>query len=215
MGWKVDEEGVVFKKFLSGKRILFWDLANILLRYEKIVFTTRGGEIFEEKSYFYDQLSYLYEAIPKYNIGFRDEREMEDLEKTYGIVEVNEKAETLKTLVYRIMSPLIMGKYGQEYDLALDIVDNHDFITLTFGLTRNGDYLEAFRDFDDIEVAFLVEWDAGFGTGRYAFTSEAMDEAATESYALVSVKDLEKIFDEKINEPSSLEEQIRNLGGKK
>ena len=63
-------------------------------------------------------------------------------------------------------------KYGEEYDAKVEISEELDFVSLVMYLTKNGQVPSGMESFDDITLAFLVEWDQVSNCGRYGVTLE-------------------------------------------
>lgn len=180
MGWISDVNGITIKKFLHKKTILYRDLKSVVIDSTGIIFTTREGEKITQKSDIFDEVTALYEAIKKYNISFRNEKELDGCNETYTIDEVNEKAVIIKEYVYGLIKEPIKSKYGDKYDISLKIEEVDEYITMYFCLTKSGKPVEFFEAFDDMVIAFLVEWDTSLGYGKYGVTIEVDDEEACE-----------------------------------
>ena len=63
------------KNFLKKRTILYKDLESVFMDDTSIEFITREGEKIAQKRGIFDDFTALYEAIKKYNISFRNEKE--------------------------------------------------------------------------------------------------------------------------------------------
>lgn len=178
MAWISDVNGITIKNFLKKRTILYKDLESVFIDDTSIEFITREGEKIAQKRGIFDDFTALYEAIKKYNISFRNEKELADCIATYTIDEINEKAGVIKEYVYGLMKEPIKSKYGDEYDVSLEIEDEDEFVVMYFCLTKSGKAVEFLSPFDHMFIAFLVEWDTALGYGNYSTTHEVDDEEA-------------------------------------
>ena len=170
-----DDNGITIKKLFKTQKISYGELKSILIDSRGITFSTRdGGSVMAEAGLRSD-LEGMYKAIPKYNIAFRNEEETPEDGQTYTIDEIYKKVEEVKGFAYGIAAPAIRSRYGDEYDIVLNVEEIEDFVDVYFCLTKSGMPVQFFEAFDDIVIAYLVEWDAGLSCGRYGVTVEVND----------------------------------------
>ena len=178
MGWEATSEGIKINKLFGSKELSYADMKSIRLNSRGYVFTTKDEEEITLKSGLGIEVGPLYEALAKYNISYIDENEAEPGRQLYDIDEVNSKAAEVKEYASSLINPKVKEKFGEEYDIDLQIEPVDNFIDMYFCLRKNGEGVQFFEAFDDMVIAFLVEWEAGCGRGKYGLTVEADDREA-------------------------------------
>lgn len=185
-----DENGLLVKSLFKTRRIPYSELRSVVLS-DSYTFTTTSGEVLTAQKHFLTDHAVLYNAIKKYNIIFKDEEQLNENQNVYSISEVNDKIAQMQINVEEYAGNKIKDKYGEEYDVDCKLIDEGEYISMFLRLTRNGELVGMPEDinilymdiepyaFDDIVVAFLVEWD---GNGRYGVTCEVENREVCEKY---------------------------------
>lgn len=184
-----DENGLLVKSLFKTRRITYSELRSVVLSNSEFTFITKTDEVLNSKKHFYTDYAVLYNAIKKYNINFKDEEEFNGLKNVYSISEVYDKTAQMQIIVEEYAGNKIRNKYGAEYGIDCKITDEGEYINMLLRLNRNGELVKMPKEinladiepyaFDDIVVAFLVEWDEN---GRYGITSEVENREACEEY---------------------------------
>lgn len=170
MSLEYGKDKITIKNMLKKTEIAYKDLRSVRIDNTGITFVGQDGEEITEKERLMDDKTYLYEAIRKNNIAYRNANEGND--KTYTLDELSEKFKKIENLSYKMLSSKIREKYGEEYDAKVEISEELDFVSLDMYLTKNGQVPTGMGSFDDITLAFLVEWDQVSNCGRYGVTLE-------------------------------------------
>lgn len=178
MAWISDVNGITIKKFLSKRTIPYGDLKSVTIDSTGIVFITREGEEITQKGGVSVEATALYEAIKKNNFSFRDEQVLKDYKTIYTLDEVDKKAVAIKDYVDGLVKEPVKTKYGDEYEISLEIEEEGEYIIMYFSLLKEGRPVEFLAPFDDMVIAFLAEWDPALGYGKYGVTVEVEDEEA-------------------------------------
>ena len=178
MGWEATSEGIKINKLFGSRELSYGDIKSIRRNDPFITFTTKDEETIKLKTGLGIEMGPLYEAIARLNISYIDENEAQDGRQLYDIDEVNSKAAEVVEYASSLINPKVKERFGEEYDvdLPLETVDN--FIDMYFCLRKNGEGVQFFEGFDDMVIAYLVEWDAAYGRGRYGVTVEVDDREA-------------------------------------
>lgn len=186
-----DENGITIKKFFSKRVIQYNELRSIVLSDSEYTFTTKAGEIITLKQRLLMGDNSFYEGIKKYNIIFKDEDQLKQGGNVYPSNEINEKIAQMQTVIEEYAGKQIREKYGNEYGIDCNTMEEGELLTVNLRLTKSGElvrmpevvnkYLEDIDvyTFDNLVVAFLVEWD---GNGRYGVTNELVMQEACEKY---------------------------------
>lgn len=192
MSISYDDKGIHIKKLFKSREIPYSDIRSMILSEQGYIFTTKVGEVINAKQSLFNDHTALFGAIKKYNILFKNEEELEEIEDVYSIDEINKMIKETKSITEEYAGNFIRDKFGTEYDIDLRIIDEDEYINMYLRLVKNGDlvkdipeeskYESADTDpysFDNFVLAFLVEWD---GCGRYGVTEEMKTRESCEKY---------------------------------
>ncbi len=195
MGAKFEEDQIVIEplfKLFFGKRIK--------IPYEKIekiemppgdsvLFYMKNGKVIKVPDpgivTFYTDFG---EMLKKYRIPYKCLLE-DSGEET--IETVREKAVSTKEAVLEYANPSLKEKLGSEYELEAKIVERIVGTTIEFRLLKNGMVIEEANGdesidgeplVDEMDLAFLFEWDPVYAQGKYAFVDETNDMSALKEY---------------------------------
>ena len=195
MGAKFEEDQIVIEplfKLFFGKRIK--------IPYEKIekiemppgdsvLFYMKNGKVIKVPDpgivTFYTDFG---EMLKKYRIPYKCLLE-DSGEET--IETVREKAVSTKEAVLEYANPSLKEKLGSDYELEAKIVERIVGTTIEFRLLKNGMVMEEANGdesidgeplVDEMDLAFLSEWDPVHSQGKYAFVDETNDMSALKEY---------------------------------
>ncbi|MBO4864841.1 MAG: hypothetical protein J5517_10790 [Eubacterium sp.] len=108
-----------------------------------------------------------------------------------SIQKVREKADQVKEAALTYANRSLKEKLGSEYELDAKIVERIVSTTIEFRLLKNGYVLEeANQDnsidneplVDEMDLAYLCEWNPEYEEGKYTFLEEAENTQACEEY---------------------------------
>lgn len=128
------------------------------------------------------------EMLKNYKIPYKCTLEGEE---TVSIETVREKAARMKELALTYANRSLKEKLGTEYELDARIVERIVGTTIEFHLLKNGivqeeadrgESIDYEPVVDEMDIAFICEWDPVYGQGQYGLAEEANDEAACEKY---------------------------------
>lgn len=176
-----DTNGITIKKFLSKKLIPYSELRSVVINEAGINFTSGDGTVTTVKNRILYDLSALYKEIHNNRFYYKDEVEISNCPDSYSIEEIQAEIPGIIEYTHTQMIETVRNKYGEEYDIVItdSIVD--EYIQLDLCLTKGGKAVRFFEAFDDIALAYLLEWDPGKGCGRYGVTVEYTDRDALKS----------------------------------
>lgn len=186
-----DENGITIKKLFSKRVVQYSELRSVILSDSKYIFTTKENEVITLKQNLLIPQNSFYDGIKKYNIIFTDKDQLSQGGNVYTSNEINEKIAQMKAWIEEYAGGKIKAKYGAEYDLDCNTIEEGELLTVNLRLTKNGELVKMPEEinkfledidvyaFDNIVVAFLVEWD---GNGIYGVTNELVMRDACEKY---------------------------------
>ena len=173
-----DEKGVHIKKLFKSKKIPYTDIRSVVMANEECTLTTKDGETIVSKN----GHTLLYKAIKKYNIYFKNEDELKEVDNVYSLEEMNEKIAQAQTFIKEYADKLIHDKLGLEYSMDTKIIDEGEWVSVYFPLLKNGEVVKDISEnakyesadiepysIDNYTLAYLLEWD---GSGKYGVTEE-------------------------------------------
>ncbi len=108
-----------------------------------------------------------------------------------SIETVRERAALCKESVAAYLNRSVKEKLGPEYEFEVLIAESIMGMVLEFRLLKNGVLAEDLNEnegvdgkpiVDEMDVAYLSEWEPVSATGKYTITDEANDTAACEKY---------------------------------
>lgn len=176
-GWTSDSEGITVNG-VKGRQIPYREIKSIFYDSSKIKFVTREGEEIILKNSLGLDIEPLYKAIKQYNLEYVDLDEADVNDELFTIDEVNIMAEATKEYVYDLVSAPVKERYGDEYDIELELDEAENYMVLCFCLTKAGEKVQFYESFDDLTIAFLVKWESSLGYGKYGVAVEVTDRAA-------------------------------------
>ncbi|MBR5419720.1 MAG: hypothetical protein IK115_01080 [Lachnospiraceae bacterium] len=176
-----DANGITIRKFLSKKFIPYSDLQSVVINDAGINFTTRDGALTTVANRILYELGALYKEIHNNRFYYKDEVEISTCQDLYCIEDIQAKIPGIIEYVHAQMIDTIHSKYGDEYDIVITDSTVDEYIQLDLCLTKNDKAVQFFEAFDDIALAYLLEWDPGQGCGRYGVTVEFTDRDALKS----------------------------------
>ena len=176
MGIKYEDNELLISHFFSKKTISYKDLKSIRITTEGIVFETRDGEKVTEKDRLLDDKAKLYEAIKKHNISFRDEVELEGMTETFTREDLEPMIAKARDYAYELTSQDVKAELGDAYDIRIEVSEIDEYIQLDLYLQKDGKDDPSRGSFDDITLAFFVEWDTISRRAFYGITAEMTDD---------------------------------------
>ena len=176
MGIKYEDNELLISHFFSKKTISYKDLKSIRITTEGIVFETRDGEKVTEKDRLLDDKAKLYEAIKKHNISFRDEVELEGMTETFTREDLEPMIAKARDYAYELTSQDVKAELGDAYDIRIEVSEIDEYIQLDLYLQKDGKDDPSRGSFDDIALAFFVEWDTISHRAFYGITAEMTDD---------------------------------------
>ena len=176
MGIKYEDNELLISHFFSKKTISYKDLKSIRITTEGIVFETRDGEKVTEKDRLLDDKAKLYEAIKKHNISFRDEVELEGMTETFTREDLEPMIAKARDYAYELTSQDVKAELGDAYDIRIEVSEIDEYIQLDLYLQKDGKDDPSRGSFDDITLAFFVEWDTISRRAIYGITAEMTDD---------------------------------------
>lgn len=192
MGILYEEKELIIKGLFSKKRLGYQELKSVEINKEGIVFTTREGNEITAKDRFFDDKEKLFKAIRIFNIEYRNQNELNGLEETFTREELDDMFRKAVECTRAVASPDIKQKLGEKYDIKIDIEEVDDYISMYLSLTEDGEPLKNMGDFDEVFLAYLVEWVPSLNCARYGI----MVELSSEEKMIKAVKDsLQDLYD--------------------
>ena len=176
-----DANGITIKKFLSKTFIPYSELRSVVINETGISFTAADGTVTTVKNRIMYDLSALYKEIYNNRFYYKDEVESSGCPDQYSMEEIKAKIPGIIEYAHARLIEPVKNSYGAEYDIVItdSIVD--EYIQLDLCLTKAGKAVQFFEAFDDIALAYLLEWDLAQGCGRYGVTVEFTDRDALNS----------------------------------
>jgi len=200
---KFEQDCLIVKSFFP---ILFWKTKKIPYKKierieftagdEYIVFTMKNGKKVNVSELglvaFYTQFG---EMLKKYGIAYYSKLEdsgYEPAEKVY------EEAEKTRRIVLEYANNSVRENLGDEYEVDVKLVERIIGTTLELQLLKNGSVVDAANVVDSIDgkplldemdLAFLSEWDPVSNSGKYSLLEEAVNPSSCESYLAETLKD--------------------------
>ncbi len=195
MGAKFEEDQIVIEplfKLFFGKRIKipYEKIEKIELPPgDSVLFYMKNGKVIKVPDpgivTFYTDFG---EMLKKYRIPYKCLLE-DSGEET--IETVREKAVSTKEAVLEYANPSLNEKLGSDYELEAKIVERIVGTTIEFRLLKSGMVIEEANGdesidgeplVDEMDLAFLSEWDPVYAQGKYAFVDETNDMCALKEY---------------------------------
>ena len=188
-----------FFKLFAGrtKKIPYEMIERIELpKGEFIFFYMKNGKVIKARDLgvltFYAEFG---EMLKKYKIPYKGFSEGEE---TVFIETVREKAERTRKLAVEYGNRSLKEKLGPEYELDARVIERVVGTSIVFHLLKNGvvqketDIYKSIDEepvVDEMDIAFICEWDPVCEQGQYILVEEAYDEAACEKYIVDVVLD--------------------------
>lgn len=185
------ENNKLYHKGLFGtKEIAASEIEKVEVEEQYTTVSLKNGKILKEKESFiflYEQASYFVQQ----NVSYED-KTFEG--KEYPAYELKEKMETVKQKAYQFTSKTVKERLGETYDVDFQIVGGWEYSLLIMRLTENGTVLSDHplygeigefgvdRALDEMDLTFLVKWDAFMGEGFYGVTEEVDNEELLKQY---------------------------------
>lgn len=175
MGIKYEDNELLISHFFSKKRISYKDLKSIRITVDGIVFETRDGEKVTEKDRLLDDKANLYEAVRKHNISYRDEVELDGMSETFTREELEPMIGKARDYAQELTSQDVKAQLGDAYDIRIEVSEIDEYIQMDLYFQKDGKDDPKRGSFDDITLAFLVEWDTISRRALYGITEEMTD----------------------------------------
>ena len=176
MGIKYEDNELIISHIFSKKKISYRDIKSIRVNGDYMIFTISNGEEVTEKDHFFEDKACLYAAIKRYNISYRNENELVGMEETFTRQELESMITKARDFAQKFVSQDVKLKLGDAYDIRIDISEIDEYIQMDFFLQKDGRDDPARGSFDDITLAFFVEWDTTSCCALYGVTVEMIDE---------------------------------------
>ncbi|MBR5713140.1 MAG: hypothetical protein IKX54_06045 [Lachnospiraceae bacterium] len=202
MGVTIQKDGMLVRTLFSEKKIPGHEIRSI--EYDDkcvLTVTLNSGKVMKLKSYpvMYDEE--LGMLIREYNIPYRNLNDMQPV--LYTGAEVGRLIDETMKAMKDCAGATVRARLGQEYDVDVALVDKLVNSYAEMRLTKNGEPVKDLTGItavkmesdvlDDMDLAFLCEWDSQSKSGKYGVTNEVKDFEACRKYILDSF--LEYLFD--------------------
>ena len=187
---------IITAAFWENKKIPYEKIEKIEVTKESVIFSMKSGKEIKVNdpgiAAFYTEFG---DMLRDYKIPFKT-----SLDNTgYDSIEtVRERAAKTKETALSYANRSIKEKLGPEYELTAEIVERIIGTTLEFTLLKNGvtfeeantvDSIDDIPLVDDMDIAFLSEWDPDSDRGTYYVVEEANDTNACEDYVQKCILD--------------------------
>ena len=192
MIFKVTDEGIVIKRLVSSRLIAYSDLKSIRLNGDSIVFTDKAGEetVLKTSLFYVYPYPEMYRAIKKYNIAYRNERDLKDVKRTYTDAEVSGVIARTLELVRQTAGASIRKNLGKDYEIELTVGDEIEYTVLHFRVVKPGDPGASDKEpFEDMVMSYLCEWDPATASGIYGVTVDLEDDELCREYVLGALEE--------------------------
>jgi hypothetical protein len=187
---------IVKAAFWKNKKIPYKNIESIEATGESVFFHMKNSKVIKVDdpaiTAFYTRFG---DILRDYRIPFKTSIN----EAGYESIEtVRERAASAKETALAYANLSIKEKLGPEYELTANIAERIIGTTLEFLLLKDGEIVkEANLDesidgveiVDEMDIAFLNEWDPDLNRGTYYITEEAYDRDACERYVKTCILD--------------------------
>ncbi|MBO4636547.1 MAG: PH domain-containing protein [Clostridiales bacterium] len=202
MDIKVNEEGIEIRKLFGTKRIAFADIRSIEADGKRFTVTSK-----DDKKIVFDDMLFIgkdqiIRNAVKNNIAYKEILEPEEEGPLYTIEQVREITGKAEEFITRSGNKILSEQLGPEYEICVHSVDIKDCIIMYWSLKKSGrivDIPEASRAddeygedpyaFEDMLIAFLVNWDPMTMSGTYVGDITPDDEKDLADYVKAVMDD--------------------------
>ena len=187
---------IIKAAFWKKKKIPYNRIKKIEADGENVIFHMTGDKVIKAAD------PAIVAFYPEFGDMLRDNHipfKMTFDDKGYESIEtVREKAAFVKQTALDYANKLISEKLTDAYELKADIKERIIGTTLEFDLYKDGisvneakltDTIENIPVVDEMDIAYLNEWDPDLNTGTYYITEEAYDRDACERYVKTCILD--------------------------
>lgn len=180
------EDGLTVKKLFSSRKIPYSDLKSIqYIGDSTVTLMTSEGEEIHVKDFLicctFPQE--MIDAIVKYNIAFKNCNELDTLDHTYLLDEVNEMSDKVLQVAKKFTDEYAKQHLDPEYEIIPYVRSIEDYTSMFFKVTKNGVPLSDDPDaIDNMILSYMCEWVPDTHSGRYGITVEMEDEEAIKAF---------------------------------
>lgn len=184
-------DGKLYKETLfSTKEISASNVEKIVVENNTINVYLISGKCLSAKG----DLSFLFDDavfFVKNNVTYEND---ESNEASYTASQIEEMITKTRDKAKELTSKIVKENLGEDYDMDVEIVGEAYYSIMVFRLSENGQVLydHPFYEeigelgvksaLDEMDLSYLVSWDAIAGEGKYGVTEEMTDDAALEDY---------------------------------
>lgn len=184
-------DGKLYKETLfSTKEISASNVEKIVVENNTINVYLISGKCLSAKG----DLSFLFDDavfFVKNNVTYEND---ESKEASYTASQIEEMITKTRDKAKELTSKIVKENLGRDYDMDVEIVGEAYYSIMVFRLSENGQVLydHPFYEeigelgvksaLDEMDLSYLVSWDAIAGEGKYGVTEEMTDDAALEDY---------------------------------
>ena len=184
-------DGKLYKETLfSTKEISASNVEKIVVENNTINVYLISGKCLSAKG----DLSFLFDDavfFVKNNVTYEND---ELNEASYTASQIEEMITKTRDKAKELTSKIVKENLGEDYDMDVEIVGEAYYSIMVFRLSENGQVLydHPFYEeigelgvksaLDEMDLSYLVSWDAIAGEGKYGVTEEMTDDAALEDY---------------------------------
>lgn len=184
-------DGKLYKETLfSTKEISASNVEKIVVENNTINVYLISGKCLSAKG----DLSFLFDDavfFVKNNVTYEND---ESKEASYTASQIEEMITKTRDKAKELTSKIVKENLGEDYDMDVEIVGEAYYSIMVFRLSENGQVLydHPFYEeigelgvksaLDEMDLSYLVSWDAIAGEGKYGVTEEMTDDAALEDY---------------------------------
>lgn len=184
-------DGKLYKETLfSTKEISASNVEKIVVENNTINVYLISGKCLSAKG----DLSFLFDDAVfflKNNVTYEND---ESKEASYTASQIEEMITKTRDKAKELTSKIVKENLGEDYDMDVEIVGEAYYSIMVFRLSENGQVLydHPFYEeigelgvksaLDEMDLSYLVSWDAIASEGKYGVTEEMTDDAALEDY---------------------------------
>lgn len=184
-------DGKLYKETLfSTKEISASNVEKIVVENNTINVYLISGKCLSAKG----NLSCLFDDavfFVKNNVTYEND---ESKEASYTASQIEEMITKTRDKAKELASKIVKEKLGEDYDMDVEIVGEAYYSIMVFRLSENGQVLYDHPFYEEIgelgvksalvemDLSYLVSWDAIASEGKYGVTEQMTDDAALEDY---------------------------------
>lgn len=183
-------EDKLYKQTGSEKEIKASDIEKVVVNDDSTTVTLRSGKNIVAKA----GLNILLNDAGYFIRNQVSLEKNDTVSAKYDSNKVRGKIEHTKAKAQEIASRIVKEKMGENFDINLEVVGEDYYSLLIFRLSENGKVLESHPLYeqidelgvdyalDEMDLSFLLSWDAVFNEGKYGVSQEVLNDTVLEEY---------------------------------